>query len=701
MGMIELKKGQILHSLGEGVKEMEILLKGKIRVYDSFGQVVLTNGAIVGMSESPQGNYSHGYMAEADSTLYSYPYGSEDDMAKALRLNKKIVPVLVSASVKSALELYGWYENFFNDCLNRYNDILVNYENYIKNSRKLKLPFDPHQEIAELLPPEERGDISSWKLDYINSLAEQDESLKKSFYPLSSEICVGISLQMMEFMQQVSGLIGSLKNYRESLEDAVDSFYADYNSVENKLKAAEAGKEVKEEYKIKGALETILSYSGVSDDIAENFKSLIEEYKKAPDKLDTSDELRALRRDISKLFYVIYAAVFRNSLVDKELSPEVMMFLFFGFMDEELAGHENTAELYSIIKSWERDPNERVFALPEWLARIYEMKDNPSKNEFDTDYIEYVHEQVRNGAVTKEESRKLLEDRERRLDFEIENLFTLGNRLTFGRITTFLPIFTKESATHSLRETFLSADKVNEAFDRVRKVDFSCFYRDTMTSLEEYGVNSFISSKEVLPYVILMPNVGLRTSMWQEIDGRRRDTHSRMLFSIFYTENLEDAVLRLCGEFRWEMCKRIQGVHWNDVTDPSLTAEYSDYLQFYRKNHELSVDGREKIKTALKKARNNFRTVFVADYCTYIRYESNGSSRLNGVARGILFRYCPFDAAIRNVIMNNPLYKKHLETYKLKMSQKVKIVNNVVQRIINLREEVPDVVRKQLNYLRM
>ena len=52
-------------------------------------------------------------------------------------------------------------------------------------------------------------------------------------------------------------------------------------------------------------------------------------------------------------------------------------------------------------------------------------------------------------------------------------------------------------------------------------------------------------------------------------------------------------MIRLTGEFRWEMCKTEQGVHWNDVTDPSLTSVYFDYLQFYRKNHEISPETRE------------------------------------------------------------------------------------------------------------
>jgi len=101
-------------------------------------------------------------------------------------------------------------------------------------------------------------------------------------------------------------------------------------------------------------------------------------------------------------------------------------------------------------------------------------------------------------------------------------------------------------------------------------------------------VNQLFVQKEILPHVILMPNVGGRTALWQEIEGRRRNTPARILISIFHTDDLETSFLHVCGEYRWEICKTVQGGRWNDVTDPSLTSEYTDYLQFFKKNHYLS-----------------------------------------------------------------------------------------------------------------
>ena len=178
--------------------------------------------------------------------------------------------------------------------------------------------------------------------------------------------------------------------------------------------------------------------------------------------------------------------------------------------------------------------------------------------------------------------------------------------------------------------------------------------------------------KEVLPDVILMPNAGTRAMMWQETAGIKKDTQARMIFPILTVTDVGEMMVEVCGRFRWEMCRKIQGVRWNDVTEASLTSEYSDYIQYYRKNHDLSADAKEKVKNALYKAKNNYREVFVKDYQSWIRYEAKGSFRLNKVARDIIFRYCPFNKKIRSELKANPMYREMFEKYEILKDRKAR-----------------------------
>lgn len=98
-----------------------------------------------------------------------------------------------------------------------------------------------------------------------------------------------------------------------------------------------------------------------------------------------------------------------------------------------------------------------------------------------------------------------------------------------------------------------------------------------------HGVNAEPVQKEVFPDVILMPNVGMKAMMWQETAGVKRDTSARFVFPVMTIYSLQDMMIETCGRFRWEMCRKIQGMRWNDITEKSLTSEYCDYIQYYRK----------------------------------------------------------------------------------------------------------------------
>jgi hypothetical protein len=197
-----------------------------------------------------------------------------------------------------------------------------------------------------------------------------------------------------------------------------------------------------------------------------------------------------------------------------------------------------------------------------------------------------------------------------------------------------------------------------------------------------------------------MPNIGSRACLWQEIDGKKRSTKARMLLSIFNTENnTEDAMIRLFGEFRWEMCKVMQGFRWNDVTDPSLTARYCDYLQYYRKNSSLSTENKEKIRADLRKYNNNFRNIFIADYLLYIKYESSGSPRLNKYVRDIMFRFCPFSRPIRDKLMDNPHYSKLINEYNTRIERNQRSLSNLVNKLEKKNVPVPGQITEQIRFL--
>ena len=64
--------------------------------------------------------------------------------------------------------------------------------------------------------------------------------------------------------------------------------------------------------------------------------------------------------------------------------------------------------------------------------------------------------------------------------------------------------------------------------------------------------------------------------MWQEICGKKEITW-RFILPSFFDGNLEREMIKLLGRFRWEMCRRIEGVYWNDIQYKSLTRVFRLY----------------------------------------------------------------------------------------------------------------------------
>ena len=203
---------------------------------------------------------------------------------------------------------------------------------------------------------------------------------------------------------------------------------------------------------------------------------------------------------------------------------------------------------------------------------------------------------------------------------------------------------------------------------------------------------------EVLPDVILLPALGSRGGLWQEISGVRRDTPARMFLPVFLNEDLETVQYRLAGQFRWQICRRVQGARWNDLSELSLTAGYVDYLQFYRKNSDLSSEAKEKVKTEITACRNSFENVFILDYIQWIRYESQGAPRLNKVAKKLMFQYCPFSEEIRRRLESNAMYASLIHRHEGKAEKQFKILTSKYRKYRKDDKELPPEIEDYIAY---
>lgn len=422
-----------------------------------------------------------------------------------------------------------------------------------------------------------------------------------------------------------------------------------------------------------GAMDQILAEAELDADKEQEFRDLISRFENMPDKSSTSDEDRSLRRGIMKIYYDLYEKVFLHDYEREGETPLVIdLFLRYGYLSETLLSEEMREELLSFERGVPNQGECQVYDMKEWLTAIICGEKEPSKNDFDQDYQEYLREQKKTGAISADEMENLKQDSKAKMHYEIQNMFRSNQRLLSGQTAIFVPFLYTEGCMSSLARSYLSKDKVTACIRKLCQIDYSVFYREMLYTEGEWSDKKEHVMEEVFPDVIVMPGCGSKGLMWQELSGRKRNSKGRFLMPLFFEGELDAVMIALFGRFRWELCRTMQGGAWNNVQIKSLTSEYSDFIQFYKKNRELSDARKEKLKLQIQKSRNNTREVFVLDYLNWIRHESKGGMLLSKPVREIMATYCPFSKEIRESIADQPLFKDAMARYQRENGKKQK-----------------------------
>ena len=716
MAVVNIEKGKHFIKSGDKVTELYWIVQGSVLQVLSNKKIVIDKGHMIGLAEGTTGVFTCDYVTNEDCVIYSYQYEKEEDLKKIFEAQPKNAVVFLMSAVRGADATLRRYAEHWTLCHKFYTFTSELYRQYKIICEKLKIEEKPFSKMDYFEPLSLETKVRKSKIDYFASLAKMPKAIMDAFYGKDNALIVGEIIHAGECMNQSVPLIEEMYQYLLDNQDillneqkndlfalyfdltkraaaqgmelalfqkkimtivefakmckiydkeSIETRFAEFESYDfskaaeevSKAEQEEAEEEIEEPPMGDEWLTYILKYASYDEEKCKRAVMMIEEYRELPDMYSTSDEVRKLRRDIAKMFYEVYMRVFKRSVKQSKIPTIVKMFLNFGFMDVTLAGEDNVSELYELAETIEEKcKSSNVYTAYEWLKSIYAGENDPSKNEF--------------------EEKAFLDDNWNKTVYEMDNMFKSTNRATYGKFATFQPALCEEDLINSPTSMLITVDRLNDALDYLRSVDYSLFYHEIVFSDPDHGITKETLQKEILPYIILMPNAGSRSMMWQETAGSRRDTPARFIMPILTVVEPREMMTELCGRYRWEMCRKIQGMRWNDVTERSLTSEYCDYMQFYRKNHDLSAETKEKIKNALVKAKNNYREVFVKDYQCWIKYEAKGSCRLNKVAREIVFTYCPFSKDIRKVLEGNPMYQNLFEKYEIFKQRKLRHVTN-------------------------
>lgn len=656
--VIKLKKGDLLCEKGEDMNSFFLVEQGKIDAYSPYGVISLTADSIAGIADCYYGICIYNYVAAEDTVLRRFDFSTMSDIAK----------------IFDGETDYGKYilagNNFIMELIRVYLSLLI-------KARKKDPSFVPD------------NSINRWELDKYNGMNTIKNEVVHNFYNSNISVCVAALAENARFANLLHGVCLQMSDILEIDMDYVppvieaEPEMPDIPSDDNFN-----NEEIWEE--LRNSMGKIFNYAELMRDESDEFIALMGRFRSSKDKLSTEESMRKLRKSIAERFYKLYYTIFTKAVMDDVIPIYVQMFLNFGYLDETLAGEANSIYLYKLVhRIDDLCINDNVYTIFHWLKLILWGEKEPSHNTFDQSYEEYIRNEIRTGNLTISED-SALSDNERKVRFEIENLFHHGHVITNGKVSSFVPVLLKEHIIRPLDTALVTADGIMKTINEIRSIDFSLFYRSIVYQNEKAGISKEFIQKEVLPTIILTPCSGTNATLWQDIEGRHRDTPARMLFPIFCSENIENLTLNVLGKYRWEICKRIQGPYWNVVSEKSLTSEFYDYLLFYKKNRDLSDAVKDKIKSSLINCRNSYAEVFARDYASWILYESKGSGKLNKVSRTILSKYCPFNFRIRESLKNNPMFAEVMAGYDRHISTTKRRINNICRTLSAGGINVPD-----------
>ncbi len=756
----DIAAGTTLFEEGQAFDKLFVVIKGKVEVSSKAAKTVATSGAFLELASLSEGVYASDARTLEDCRCYVFQTNVEGVLDKVLSVNREFAGIAVYNMNKRISDLVSNFEILSKEASKVLENVRESYAVYEKIARTSEFRITEIPGLSELKLPDVEEDDES--LNYYRESMKIPIDVLKSYYGVSRVVAIchmngqaamikrlegdcatvaeflknlldclvnakGKSLtdcviQLAEDLKTAGRKTGELSEVAAAIETDVTEVEALLNTKtrgllgsgkaklaklsacfngEAQSVAGEADAEAVDietvRKELRNSLGQILEFSGYEEGKATAFKKAIKAFAALPDRNSSDDSVRPLRRELQSGFYEIYTACFFNAQEAPSIPRAVSLFFEFGYMSEELLDEEQLAELCNLRKKGEMTPC-AVYTIYEWLQSVFSGENLPSRNDMGLDYAEALREMKKRKEITEAEEAELFESKEKRVEFEIKNLFFGANRVTNGQISIFVPVLHKDMFPGKVSAAFYTADRVNAAIERILEIDFSAFHREHLYMDKELGIEREQVMKQVFPQIILLPTVGINGSCWQELTTKKRDSEGRLVLPIFSGNSPLELLVKAVGQFRWLLCKTMNGVDWNNIQYKSLTSEYNDYIQFYKKNNALSDERKEKLKLQISKGRNNLRDIFAMDYEIWIRSESTGGVRLNKIARDILAMYCPFPAGIRENLTKQPIYD---EAFKRSNRERVKQAKETELHIKAIEKkgiEVPEILLDTYNF---
>ncbi|HPS57387.1 MAG TPA: cyclic nucleotide-binding domain-containing protein [Spirochaetota bacterium] len=443
----------------------------------------------------------------------------------------------------------------------------------------------------------------------------------------------------------------------------------------------------------------IFEFAMVEKEFQNRLLKMLNDFKTSKNPFGTESDERKMRRYITQLYWELYKQVFVRSKIEATTPRAAKLMLSYGFLDDTMLMPEQLAELNDFARMRERQPEFPVYSEYEFLSMIYNNEEEPSITEMGLAYDAYLREQDKYQKKGKgdDENREDPNSPMSKTLHEISQRLASTAAVCSGGTATAFPILTAELIKGSLKNLYQTKHAVSEVITKLRDIDYSVFYRETVLRLDSARE---VIEEEVIPYFVLLPIYGTKTLLWQEISGNNKRSLGRIMIPIFFAGELEKSLMHSFACFRWELNRSMKGAMWADPIEGGISGEYFDYVNTFKKNSRLSPEMKEKIALRFKALRTN-RDRFADDYMLWVEYEREGIMKLNNVVREMFFKHMPFKKETREMLEGMPAYAKYAGRYKNVQAREIAAFERKFKKYQNETGLYPPEIEKFFEYLRM
>jgi len=435
----------------------------------------------------------------------------------------------------------------------------------------------------------------------------------------------------------------------------------------------------------------LCNFGKIKEEDSKLLGKALDAFIKLPDKLADNDNVRKIHKAIRTVYFKFYQSIFLQYINEKNPSKIVERFLKYGIIDERLISVEDMNFLMEFTDNSKVEYE--IYNPIEWFNLIYNEKIEPSIDELGQSFADMEREEAKRYKKSEDSN---LPVNLRKLKFEIGSFYQVAYRILTSSPLTAIPIFFSENLRGNLKDSILTKERISNELNQIKDIDYTLFFREAIYTKENVYD---IYKKEILPYIIILPGIGDRVIMWQDC-GSNKYMPARFVFpSIYIGSDLSKSIAQACATYRWESNKTMKGPAWADATSGGLTGQYLDYLQYYDKSNELSIDAKQQLKESLSKFRTD-REKFANDYIQWIFFESQGILKLNTLLRRIFIFEIPFKKDILHKLQRLPAYEKLVTTFINKRKIELKTSISRYRKFEDEEGNLPIEIQKYMDMLK-